>query len=513
MQFFVLSRNERINRLQDSFYLTYDNWDDYGYKTLFDAVYVDAHGETHRIGPIKIGYAGMECGRTFDQIPRNFSSLPNIYFSLGQEDKYYSNIASLGDEKRKEILSALQDLAFDLSIFEQYEDEDVLGTSLMRSISSFSVQSQLHRIANGGARLTEYNFSYSFPENEGFKNDSTVDMSFSVRPESNPPTNIHVIIGRNGTGKTRLIKNMICCIQSNDVTFGNFSYCGDTYSSAEFANILCVAFSPFDDFSILDEVGTRIPYTFIGLNKNSSNNLLQTIEDQFVESLRGCVANSRKKTLWLNAIQELTSDPVFDSIHIETLIDNLSNATKNGDDSSAQDQISKVFSQLSSGHKVVLSIVTCCVDKLEEKSIVFLDEPENHLHPPLLSALIRTLSNLLVNRNGVAIISTHSPVVLQEVPRSCVWALRRVGDTVIPERLQTKTFGSSISQLTNEVFGLEVTNSGFHKLLTEAVDSNSDRIYGSSEYDSIVTKFNNQLGDEAKLHLRTLLAVKAAAEE
>lgn len=56
-----------------------------------------------------------------------------------------------------------------------------------------------------------------------------------------------------------------------------------------------------------------------------------------------------------------------------------------------------------------------------------LDEPESHLHPPLLSAFIRSLSELLILRNGVAIIATHSPVILQEVPKRCAWILNRSG--------------------------------------------------------------------------------------
>ena len=167
-----------------------------------------------------------------------------------------------------------------------------------------------------------------------------------------------------------------------------------------------------------------------------------------------------------------------------------------------QDEIIKnAFSRLSSGHKVVLLIISCCVDKLEEQSIVLLDEPENHLHPPLLSAFIRALSHLLVDRNGVAIISTHSPVVLQEVPSSCVWALYRSGDYLTAERLSVETFGTSIGTLTSEVFGLEVTDSGFHKLLCDAVERNDD-------YDSIVDEFEDKLGSEARVLLRTLLATK-----
>jgi hypothetical protein len=38
--------------------------------------------------------------------------------------------------------------------------------------------------------------------------------------------------------------------------------------------------------------------------------------------------------------------------------------------------------------------------------------------PPLLAAMMRALSDLLVDRNGVAVVATHSPVVLQEVPAS-----------------------------------------------------------------------------------------------
>lgn len=59
------------------------------------------------------------------------------------------------------------------------------------------------------------------------------------------------------------------------------------------------------------------------------------------------------------------------------------------------------------------------------KTLVLIDEPESHLHPPLLSAFIRALSDLLLDRNGLSIIATHSPVVLQEVPKRCVWKINR----------------------------------------------------------------------------------------
>ena len=54
---------------------------------------------------------------------------------------------------------------------------------------------------------------------------------------------------------------------------------------------------------------------------------------------------------------------------------------------------------------------------LDEKFLVLIDEPECHLHPPLLASFIQCLSYLLRERNAIAIIATHSPVVLQEVAK------------------------------------------------------------------------------------------------
>ncbi len=137
--------------------------------------------------------------------------------------------------------------------------------------------------------------------------------------------------------------------------------------------------------------------------------------------------------------------------------------------------------------------------RFDERTLVLLDEPEGHLHPPLLASFVRCLSDLLVRRNGVAIVATHSPVVLQEVPQSCAWKLRRSGRTAIVERPTVNTFGENIGVLTRDVFGLQVTQSGFHKLLRDAVAD-------GSSYRSVLSKFDGELGDEAKAIVQALIA-------
>ena len=508
MKFKVFDKGHYPSYGKDLFYLYRDNWDDYSYKTSFGAYYYDSKGKLHDIGPIKIGYVGMRHGSIFSAMPQEeFDELPDDFFSLGQSDRYYEHINQLGPELRDSILTALRDLAYNIELFEQLRDEPVIRISLLRDLSSFMVQHQLHRIAHGGVRLTDYNFSFNLPQQEEPTSSPPAKLSFCVVPDSNPPSNIHVLIGRNGIGKTHLLRSMIRCIRFNETTVGNFEYSADSDSSdTTFANVLCVAFSPFDDFSSTTG-DSEMPYTFIGLDKKAPD-LIKSIEEQFWVRLQNCMRNSVKRERWIATMEILKSDPAFERSNIDRFTQGFGRSSSQLDEISqcTETEIRSIFSNLSSGHKVTLLIITSCVDTLEERSILFLDEPENHLHPPLLSAFVRALSYLLIDRNGVAIISTHSPVILQEVPRDCVWALRRGGFGLIPERLEIETFGASISSLTSQVFGLEVTESGFHKLLSNAVKKYDD-------YDTILESFEGKLGDEAKGILRILLAVKETRGE
>lgn len=514
----IYDRGESIKYHSDTLYLRRDHWDDYSFRTTFNVSYCKSIGDVVSIGQVKIGVQGLELKKIelsgsittepaimFDIMPKQFSKLDDTYFSLGQDESYYANISALGDSKRVEILTALQDVAFNLEHFQKMRKENVMSTSLLRSVGPNSVREQLHRIATGGVRLTKYNFSYTAQADEGEQSSS--HLSFAVDPKSNPPTNIHVLIGRNGTGKTTLIKNMIHSIRHQDSSHGSFEYTkvGRISNHAKFSNVLCVAFSPFDDFSEIDTPEGDIPYSYIGLNKQGGD-LFQSIEKQFLDAFSSCMMNTRKRSLWLKAIEILKNDVTFMEMPLESIASN--DAFSENDDLvvSKKEYIKQIFSKLSSGHKVVLLIITCCVDKIVEKSVIFMDEPENHLHPPLLSALIRALSDLLIDRNGVAIISTHSPVVLQEVPDNCVYSIRRLDQKLIAERLPIKTFGASIGSLTNEVFGLEVTNCGYHKLISDAVKSLND-------YELISEEFGNQLGNEAVMLLRTLLALHKSEDE
>ncbi|RNI30443.1 AAA family ATPase [Rufibacter latericius] len=497
--FLVTNRFGNIpDKTKDTIILTWDDWNDYSYYTLFGISYVNNVGESIGLGAVRIAYYGQKTGYKEKALKINdkFEKLEENYFSLGTDDIYYENLNKLGDELRDQILNGLNDIALNSNIYEKAIKEDVTLTSLLRDIPFSTVTNQYKRIATGGARLTDYSFSYYFPQNKVTTNPSKI--TFEVIAEHNPPTNIQIIIGRNGVGKSHLLNGMVDSLLNNhsniDVS-GKFVF-DDLIKTESFTNLICVTFSAFDEFQFHNkQVTSQIKYHYIGLRnlekinevtRNSEGNI--KFADEFTSSL-GLIISSSKKSRWKAAIKQLDSDPIFkDEDFIGTIDSYTSNDIK---------PIQEKFAKLSSGHKIILLTITKLVELLQEKSLVFFDEPETHLHPPLLSSFIRAISELLTSRNAVSIMTTHSPIVLQEVPNSCVLKLSRKGNLAKFERPKLETFGENIGVLTNDIFGLEVTESGFYNLLRELVRQNKT-------YEEALESINHKLGVEGRAILRSL---------
>lgn len=501
MEFRVIDRFGRTPGRSKA-YLTWDDWNDFSYRTLYGLVYVDENAEKHELGGVKIAYVGQQ--KIVHPLPMNtvFTQLEENFFSLGTSDEYYQNLNRLGAEIRDEILIALKDIAKIPASYEIAVGEEVTNISFFRSVSPTTVTGQFRRICNGGARLTEYRFMFRSPTSGRGR---SFEFSFEVLPASSPPTNIHVLIGRNGVGKTYLLNQMIdslVSVEPNARRSGEFVAAGLLENEQLFANLVSVTFSAFDETEPQPEQKDKtkgILYYYIGLKriqtgteKNAGPKSTTILRNEFLKSLNACKI-SPKYDRWKEAITTLESDPNFRDSEVKNLI----GLTADSDEYKTTG--SDIFKSLSSGHKIVLLTITRLVETLQEKTLVIIDEPEAHLHPPLLSAFIRAVSDLLTITNGVAIIATHSPVILQEVPKSCVWKLRKAGDERVAERLETESFGENVGTLTSEVFGLEVTSSGFYKLLSDQVDENKS-------YQEIVTHFGNQLGKEARAVLMALIA-------
>lgn len=481
---------------KNCFLLAKDDWDDwFEFETLYYLNYIDPEGESHHIGPVKIGQFNMQQDQKTADVPQEFHSLSVEFFSLGHTE-YYLNLNEFEEELRSEVHNALNDIAFNLDLFGKAFRERVTTISLLRGLSVTEVKGQLHRLAKGGAYLTNYNFSFTAPK---IKDSHTpaMKLDFKVIPEANPPTNVHVLIGRNGVGKTHLLNNMQqSLLASSKITrFGLFS----SDDELLFANLVSVSFSAFDETDPIPERKDKLDelrYSYIGLKRVGEKHPKSPtiLKNEFVKSIEECL--NTRKNLWQDIVEVLQSDPIFSESNIIDLM-------TIQDIEEFKERASEIFKKLSSGHKIVLLTITRLIETVEEKTLVLLDEPEGHLHPPLLSAFIRALSMLLTQRNGVAIIATHSPVILQEVPKNCAWTITRSGIDTKVERPLNETFGENVGLLTRDVFGLEVTSSGFHNLIKEVIEKESD-----ITYEDILEEFEEQLGMEARALARTLVSQK-----
>lgn len=253
----------------NSIFLRPDNWDDYSFRTTFLATYVDIQKEPHNLGSIKIGVCGatsVEIFWTRDVLESHFERLPANTFSLWQSADTYQKVKEISVQSSCNIFEDLNDISYNLDLLKKYWNENIMRSSLTRSINRSTIEEQFHRITLGQAKLTKYNFAYKI-KNEH----SEITLTFDVNPNSCPPTNIHVLIGGNGIGKTTLIREMIEGILNNErkSTKGQFIYdvSESIFHSAQFANVICVGFSPFDDFSSLEKYDKKL-FSYIGTKKD-----------------------------------------------------------------------------------------------------------------------------------------------------------------------------------------------------------------------------------------------------
>jgi predicted ATPase len=499
--------------------LVRDNWNDwYTWVTQFYVIAVGPDNRRIEIGQVKIARKGMtrESATTAALLPPTFSQLDASWFSIGQSENYYEQLNELGEEYRNYYLVAIRDIAHNLALLDEMSGEEVLGRSLLRDIDTGQVRNRFNRLAAGNPALTDFAFRFTFPQDPRTEN-APPQLTFTVKPGSNPPTNVHVVIGRNGVGKTRCFDYLSRAFLGLPAREGGSSGAIGPISETGalspfvgkghgFAGLVTVSFSPFDEYGPLVSSNARleVKYAYIGLIRESAEQVSSaggendematlTIKGRpelardFLKSISACRGAARRRR-WLRAVDLLEADPLFRDANARAVIDDAIDGW--------EDRTHKWFRRLSSGHSVVLLTITRLVELIEEKSLVLIDEPEGHLHPPLLSAFVRALSELLIDRNGVGIIATHSPVVLQEVPRLCAWVLNRTGLAARVDRPDLETFGENVGILTREVFGLEVVQTGFHRLISEAVEQGG--------YQHALEQYGDRLGGEARSLVRAL---------
>lgn len=534
---FKINKNQTIR-------FEHDNWDDFGFKTSYDAYYIEVGKSRVFLGSVKLG--NTELGNEFYDISefikhdskinhRDISFNNSNYFSLGQSVVYYKKIMQYLGDYATDYFLMVNDIAYNQELLEKLNSGNIpcFYTSLLRNIYLYTI-TQFSRIINGESELTTYQFIIKNAESK---------MSLTVEPEKLPPSNIHVLIGSNGMGKTWLLYNILSSLireqmkfEKYEINYDDFIIPSEKYIKNEgfeiidekgngFAGIIGVSFSVFDDALYVntsvnlngnqtvdsenDELKlyrklNRI-YKYIGvLDKDNERGIkkIKSVDDfakEFRSSLKSIKIDSEKRKLLLNVGKELNGDGVFYKNDFFMMLKKY----LCGDIHELYDIIEE-FKKLSSGHMIIILTLTLLTDYIQEKTVLLIDEPETHLHPPLLSAYIRALSFLLKKRNAVAIIATHSPIVLQEVPKSCVKRIQRNENGIKFVDIKRETFAENIETLTQEVFGLETVKTGFYKLIQDELENS---------FDGTIEKFGGSVGFLGRVLIQSLIKSKEQGEQ
>tara|TARA_R110000787_G_scaffold52367_3_gene123363 strand:+ start:835 stop:2448 length:1614 start_codon:yes stop_codon:yes gene_type:complete len=524
------SRNEPSNFSGAA--LQQDNWNDFNFQTQYH-LYVAVPEFAGRIGTVKILRRGQTPEDVLQLSQGGLEPLGEQWVSLGQDLDYYERLAELPTELRQEILIHLCDALAHPEHAATFFEEPGWTKSVLRDIEwdSFKrdaavlLERDYNRVAQLSLTLEFQMVGWVDPLLLNFKA-PTDHLVFG--PKDLLPDRIAVIIGRNGSGKSTLLSRLARVLHASqrDRAGKALAALGTiTPAGIGFTRIVNLAYSAFDAFQLpgidyrerkqiiedLERGSGR--YHYCGLRDIASEVRraegvgeidglpIQPLgldrQELVIFKTSDDLTNEFGATV--ERIKEMKRDDLFSDV-CRILASDMSFADL-GDNPGASVLQHPIewFRSWSTGHKIVMHATASLVAFTEPKSIVLIDEPESHLHPPLLAALMHAVRLILRRNDAFAVVATHSPVVVQETLRSHIAVVRRSGTETRILQPRIETYGESIGEITNEIFGLTADATDYHQSLLKLISM-------GLSLESIEALFEKGLSLQARAFVMTELA-------
>lgn len=453
------------SKYKNEIILLTDNWDDYSYRTTFCFKYIGRDGKICFESYVQIYCESLEeeiiQGQgpvwTKSYIPETIEQLDASYCSLGQNLRYYESLKQYLPNDYKDVLKRLNDLAYDERLWEQFKEKKGVQVSLLRSSSAEKARKEAHYLFNENENELR-NLSFSYTANVPYTSKNlTIHFGFDKRKEI--PYRINALVGKNGTGKTTILKDLAMDIsgfvdKSLIDRYGSITnYLESKFLNGErpvFDKIISISYSVFDPFD--KRIGSQSldSYVYCGVQTDHGVLSFKEIKEKFISALR--VVHENKRTdIWEKVIRELfqnEQDDIIKNIFAERY-----------------DKI-----QWSSGQNILLLSMTEAIANIEKESIILLDEPELHLHPNAIANFMRMLSEVLEYFDSYAIVSTHSPIILQEIPSSNVNILYKIDNMPFIRQPEVECFGENITRIVQDVFSVKAHESGYQSVFRKLKD-------------------------------------------
>ena len=482
-QFYFRPRGGSIQRdVSKAFFLTQDNWNDFGSKIQFELSYVNSDLKRTEIGAIKImrkiPYATTQIITPTTEIPHEFSSLSSACISLGQTTEYYTILHRLLGREAGDALSALRDIAWEPALAADFEPFSIFRNAMMRENGARRARRFGRSLALGHPIQEKPSFEY-ICDIEGA--DVPIELEIDFQSEDRIPGRISGIIGRNAVGKTRFMAQLSADLaQISRVSAERLISQEQRFPKGQplFTRVIAISYSAFDKFK-RPSADASSSYVYCGIRDDRGGLNHRSLN----------VAYNKNKA----RVRELELEKIW-AKHMQSVLDDFGDLTEQMlADEIGGDAPSRIFDMLSSGQAILCHFVTALLAWIQPTSLVLFDEPETHLHPNAVASLFIVLSDVLHQFDSYAIVATHSPVVIQEIPGKRVTVFSRTGNVTVAEQLSLESFGESVSELTRHVFETIEVESLYKKVLKDLAQN--------LEAEEILSLFENGLSLNAQAYL------------
>jgi ABC-type cobalamin/Fe3+-siderophores transport system ATPase subunit len=526
-------RNNKIYSDDSSidFYLEQDSWNDYGFFTLYHfhigGKYTSNNSPLY-IGDIRIQKKGQQVGEKFLLDKNIHKVLPIDFISYTSDIDFYLKLNKmLPFDVRYSLAYAMNMVVLDASKYEkEMKDDECYNTSLTEGnnidISDAQIakdllikEGKIFYDVNKDIKLHLKNINDPLELNFGVKNNAPKDIM---------PNRMCVIIGRNGCGKStviyRLCRLLAADVNSRSVVKDDIGFIEP--SDVFFTKVIMFSYNSLDNFTLpinsdSDVILGRFIYCGlrdvkqegysakdktlhykerICIEDRQNINVCKGVEflaKEFVTKFSAICSNKYKQSILTKSINIIEAEESCISIGEElkkynpqTLLDKLSVTQK--------EQLLNYFLNLSTGHKFILHSLVHLIDLVQPSSIAIFDEPENHLHPPLLAVYMKAIRYILKKRNAVMLVATHSPVILQETLASNAIIIRKDGNIISLGRPPIQTFGENLDRINAEVFSLTQSLVDYREVLNNFLlkykDINPYEIKSTNDISDIINGIN-----------------------
>ncbi|WP_208601655.1 AAA family ATPase [Rhizobium aethiopicum] len=412
---------------------------------------------------------------------------------MGESIAYYRRIRGLKAKIRRQYLSLMSDLVARPVRRERIKNEALWEKCFMREASS------RHALKRGGYYIGSHFEEVAPPKFafemilQGASGPHSMDLDFSHHNQL--PNRTILLIGRNGTGKTTALATLAAGLMPPQVfNRTTLERLPEAHISpdVEISRLIAISYNVFDEFPLPRPAGEKAPridgvayrsrgsYKYCGLRDNSGVITTNEVSQMLNEALEPVVQGDR-----MDILRSILS--TFLNSSIATALT-----------SEEDEERASAIAGLSAGQRLVVAIFSNIVGFIEEGSLLLIDEPETNLHPGLLSSFIAALNEALAEFDSYAVVASHSPILLQQVPGRFVRHFTRDGsDRPKIRPLEIESFGEDLGELTRRVLGLADPERDFTDVLRQLFE-----VRGSAE--AVEALFDYPLGVPASAYLYAL---------